>query len=315
MDDRITSIARRELGTAPERVVDVTEGLLHETYELRCDGREYVLQFATDATGDRRDSLHRGLNCYRLLQQSGLPVPEVVAETVGQGGENGYVLVTALPGETGERAISPERTRTAGRYLAEIHSARNFGSAGWLQFGNGKPTVRRFEEGSLRRRLRRTVDENAAVLREAGLVAVGDELDGLVDRLGDRVPESFRPVLCHNDYSPDNVLFRGNDVTGILDFDRACAGHSHRDLVKAANAFWMHDPSADWDVRESFYEGYRETGTTDLGGSFQRCEPLYRVETLADLVAGLLRMDGLSGYEREFYADRLVAAIDRVEEE
>ena len=107
MDDRITSIARRELGTAPERVVDVTEGLLHETYELRCDGREYVLQFATDATGDRHDSLHRGLNCYRLLQQSGLPVPEVVAETVGQGGTSRR---STAPGTSGAQAGSSSGT-------------------------------------------------------------------------------------------------------------------------------------------------------------------------------------------------------------
>lgn len=310
MEDEFASIAERELGAAPKSVSQVEEGLLHETYELECEGGEYVLQFSSDVDDDRADSLRRGLNCYVALQDSEIPVPEVVTETVREFGERAYTFVEKLPGETGERDISPERTRNAGRYLAKIHAFESFERAGQIRVEDGDPSVREFREGGPKPRMRRNVAESSEILRDGGLETVGKEVERLFDRSADP-SEAFRPVLCHDDYSPDNVLFRDGEVTGILDFDRAYSGHDQRDLAKAANGFWMHDPCAEWDVRERLYEGYREA--SELDRSFERNEPLYRVETLAGTVAGLLEMGELSEYEREFYSRRLLDAIERAE--
>ena len=312
MEDEIVSIADRELGETPIRVARIAEGLLHETYELDCDGGEYVLQFSSDADENRVDSLRRGLNCYVALQPSEIPVPRVVTETVRAFGGREYTLVEKLPGRTGERDVSPERTRDAGRHLARIHAERSFETAGRLRFEAREPSVSEFRDGSLKRRIRRGVEETSRILRDGGLETVGRGVERLFDRSGAELPGDFRPVLCHDDYSPDNVLFRDGEVTGILDFDRAYSGHDQRDLAKAANCFWMHDPCADWSVRGAFYEGYREVNEPD--GSFERNEPLYRAETLANIVASLLEMNELSEYEREFYAERILEAIERVEE-
>lgn len=43
-------------------------------------------------------------------------------------------------------------------------------------------------------------------------------------------------------------------------------------------------------------------------------ELLYRVKTIAGTVAGLLTMDELSEYEMEFYSERILEAVERVEE-
>lgn len=312
MEDEIVSIAERELGAAPVRVARVAEGLLHETYELECDGGEYVLQFSSGADDDRVDSLRRGLNCYVALQDSEIPVPGVVTETVREFDGRTYSLVEKLPGKTGERDVSPEKTRNAGRHLAKIHASKSFGTTGRIRFEDQGPSVREFREGSLKRRIRREIQKTSRILRDGGLETVGRAVENLFDRSGAELPEDFRPVLCHDDYSPDNVLFRDGEVTGILDFDRAYSGHGQRDLAKAANGFWMHDPCADWNVRATFYEGYREVNEQD--DSFERNEPLYRVETLASTVAGLLEMSELSEYEQKFYAERVLKSIERVEE-
>ncbi|WP_132057718.1 phosphotransferase enzyme family protein [Halorussus amylolyticus] len=309
--DEIVSIAERELGESPTEVTRVDAGLLHETYELDCAGGEYVLQFASDADKDRRDSLRRGLNCYAALQNSEIPVPNLVTEKMTAFDGRKYALVEKLPGKTAERDVSPEKVLNAGRYLAKIHNVRHFETAGWIRFDGGYPSVRRFREGSLKRRIQRTVEESSGVLREGGLETAGTEVERLFDRSGGDLPEEFRPVLCHDDYSPDNVLFRDGEVTGVLDFDRAYSGHNQRDLVKAANCFWMHDPCSNWDVRAKLYEGYREVN--DLDSSFDRNEPLYRVETLVEIVAGLLEMGELSEYERSFYSERLSDTLERAE--
>lgn len=311
MDAEIVSIVRRELGEPPDRVARVSEGLLHETYELGCDGEEYVLQFSSDATKGREDSSRRGLNCYVALENSEIPVPEVVTETVREFRGREYVLVGKLPGKSGERDISPERVRNAARHLARIHNVWSFEEAGWIRFEDRIPTVYESREGNPKRRLRDEVERSAKTIREGGLEAVASEVESAFDRFEGELPEEFRPVLCHDDYSPDNVLFRGGDVTGILDFDRTYSGHGHRDVAKAANCFWMHDPCADWNVRGKFYEGYRDAN--ELDGSFERCEPLYRVETLAGIVAGLLELGELSEYEKEFYSERIMEAAQRVE--
>lgn len=317
MHDEIVSIAKRELGEPPFEVTAVEEGLLHETYVLDCDGSEYVLQFASDADDDREDALRRGLNCYVVLRDSEVPVPAVVTEEVKEFDGRRYALVEKLSGETGERDVSPRRVRNAGRHLAKIHDATEFDSAGWIRFEDRSPSVREFRDGGLKQRILRSVADSTSVLRDGGLETAGKAVERVFDRTDEFLPDElppddFRPVLCHDDYSPDNVLFRGDEVTGIVDFDRAYAGHDHRDLVKAANCFWMHDPCSDWDVRAAFYDGYREVN--ELDRAFKRHEPLYRLETLAGIVAGLLDIDELSDYEREFYAARILDAVERVEE-
>ena len=310
-EDVIVSIVERELAATPSRVARIDEGVLHETYAIGCDEGEYVLQFSSDADEEREDSLGRGLRWYVALADSEIPVPGVVTETLRSFDGREYSLVERLPGETGERDISPERVRNAGRYLAKIHEFRSFETAGWIRFDDRGASVEAFGEGGPKPWILRRVSDSARMLRDGGLGEPGSELADAFERASADLPATFRPVLCHDDYSPDNVLFRGGAVTGVLDFDRAYAGHGQRDLAKAANCFWMHDPCADWDVRAALYEGYRDA--TELDDSFERTEPIYRAETLAEIVAGMLELDELSAYERAFYAERLLEAVERVD--
>lgn len=308
MDDRFEVIARRELGERPASVTRLDDGFRHDTFALACPSGEYVLQLSRDSD-DSADALERGLGCYVALRESTVPVPPVVTETVQEYDGRRYTLVERLPGESAELAVSPSKTRTAARCLAEIHDTWRFDAAGWLQFPDGSPSVSAFEAGSVRARVRRETEEHARVVRDAGLVSAADALGAFLDDGGADVPAATQPVLCHNDYSPDNVLFRDGDVTGVLDFDRAQAGDRHRDVASSATAFWLHDPGADWDPRDAFYDGYRDAAA--LGPDFDADEPQYRVESLAGAVAGLAKHRGLSEGERTFYDQRLVEAVDR----
>lgn len=309
MTDDIDTLVERELGERPERVTEIEEGLQHDTYRIHCDAGTYILHVA-EADEEVVDALRQGLYWYVALQDSAVPVPGVVTETVRKHDGRHYVLVEKLPGETAERDIDPERVHNAGRYLAKIHGFLTFERAGWIRFDDGDPVVEAFEAGSPRRWLMERLDERVRILRGKELETVGKDVERVFDRVGEHLPDTFQPVLCHSDYSADNVLFEEGTVTGILDFDYAYAGHDHRDIVKSANGFWMHDPTANWDVRSTFYEGYREE--TELDRSFERNEPLYRAETHAGTVAALLDMGELSDSEQEFYAGTIRDALERI---
>jgi aminoglycoside phosphotransferase (APT) family kinase protein len=311
MTDAVHTIVARELDQPPVRVERVEEGLLHETYRVRCGGTDYVLQFASGADEERADSLRRGVACYAALQDTEVPVPSLVTTPTAEFEGRRYALVEALPGASGERDVSPARARAAGRTLARIHDAVAFDTTGWLRVEGTELVAEPCSEpGRVQKRLR-DVRGDAVTLRDAGLTAAGDAVSALFAREDVRFPAVDRPVLCHGDYSPDNVLFRGDEVTGVLDFDRAHAGHRQRDLAAAGNAFWMHDPCSDWDPREAVYDGYR--AETDPGASFERAEPLYRAETLTRTIAGMVELGELSAYETAFYDDHIQKAVDRAE--
>ena len=312
MDDVIASIAERELGASPDSIERVEAGLLCETYEFGCNGEKYILQLSSGGDDDRTNALRRGLNCYVMLQATEIPVPTTVTERIRAFDGGWYSLVEKLSGETGKLDISPGKVRNAARCLARIHDVKSFETQGWIRFEDREPSVRPFRDGSLRRWILRTVEETSTTLQDGGMEPAGAAVERMLERKGEALSNDFTPVFCHNDFTPDNVLFENDEVAGILDFDRAHASHAQRDLTKAANGFWMHDPGVEWDVQATFYEGYREVN--ELDSSFEANEPLYRVETLARTVAGLLELRGLSTYEKEFYTEKILEAADRIED-
>lgn len=305
----VARIAEREFGAKPASISTVPEGLLHETFELECEDGTYILQVSPG--GEREGELRRGLQLYQFLENSNIPVPGVVTEQVRYHDGEAYSIVEKLPGESAKDDISPERVTAAGRHLAQLHDTQTFERTGWIGFEGDRVTVRPFEEGSQKNRVIERARHYSRLLQQNGLEPAGEEVANLIDLLRETLPEAGPPVLCHNDYSPGNILYRDSEITGVLDFDRAIAGHGQRDLVKAANAFWMHDPCVDWEVRERFYDGYGELRPIDE--SFRQLEPLYRVETLAETVGGMVELGELSEYEGDFYTERILEAVNRLD--
>lgn len=311
MEDAIARICERDLGAAPSSVEAVEEGLLHDTYEVRCGGTRYVLKFADGGTDDADDALGRGLGCYRLLADTAVPVPQVVTPSVAHHAGRRYTLVERLPGETATLEVTAERARLAGRCLALIHAAERFDRPGRLRFDGASATVSAFDAGGPARRLREDLAAGLRSLRAEGMDAAATAVEQRLDSLVGAVPEAERAVLCHGDYSPDNLLFADGTLTGVLDFDRSYAGPGARDLAWAATAFWMHDPEADWPVRQTLYDGYREVASP--GDDFAAVEPRLRVATTAEAVAGMAELEELSAYERGYYEERILEMAERLD--
>lgn len=313
--EKTREAVRRTVGERPEEVEEIDEGLIHETYSVKVDGRELIVQFS----GDEEDSssLEHNIRCYELFQDT-VPVPEPLTEQVETLEGKKFIVVENLPGETAESDITPEKTLEAGKALAKIHDKASFPHEGWMDLKQEDSTpeellegleLHRFEKGSLRRRkLDNMYSKKIPTLRENGF-EVAEEVEGFLRENESLFPKEFTAVPVHIDFSPDNVLFQEEKLTGVIDFDYMYAGLDVRDLAKSANSFWMHNPDADWNIRQKFYKGYRKI--RELPENFEELEAFFRIETLARLIASVIELDEMTEEEIEFYQGELKEELEK----
>lgn len=309
MKDKILSIAEKDLGETPKSFELVEEGLMHETYSLSYESRDYILQFSENDDEDH-SALEQCLNFYQLLEDSQIPVPKPVTEHVAVFEEESYTIVEKLPGNSMKSDITPEKVKKAGRMLAKIHDYRRFDRSGWIVFDKNDLNISEFEEGDQKQKILRDVEQKIQVYEEDGMTDLAETIENFFNSYSEELPEDFQPILFHDDFTPDNILYQNRKITGVIDWDFAFSGHDQRNLVKAANGFWMHDPGADWDIRETLYEGYQEI--RELDDSFQQNESIYRVETLFQLVGSMIKMNEFSQEEKDFYREEITEYIDRI---
>lgn len=306
MQEKIKSAFKQEFNEFPDSVERMTDGLKQETFSVEVDGNEYIIQFLEDDYKDH-NSLEHCLNCYKILQDFEIPVPRIITEQVREIEGKKYSIVEKGPGESMEQNISPEKVTQSGKMLAKIHNFRDFESEGWIKFEeDGMKTVD-FEESSQKQKNLKELKGNIRVFREEGFEEIADKMQEFSEKASEFIPEEVEPVFCHDDFSPDNIIWKNGEITGVIDFDTAYAGDRFRNITHSANAFWMHDPGADWNIREKFYEGYRTE--KNLGEKFDKLEPVYRVQTLIGLIAGMIKLDELSEDEKEFYEERILKQL------
>ncbi len=201
MKDKIKSAIFNEFGREPGKVEKAAEGLKHETYFVEVDGEEYVLQFLGEEREDH-NALSHCLDCYRLLEDV-VPVPSIVTPEPRKVEGHEYTVVEKLPGGNAELEITPEKVFNAGRTLARIHDYMEFEEAGWISFED-EVTVYPFEEGSLKRKIISDLEEKTEVYRKEGMKEVAAVVQKFIDSKIGGLPEKFVPVICHDDFSPDN---------------------------------------------------------------------------------------------------------------
>jgi Ser/Thr protein kinase RdoA (MazF antagonist) len=293
-------------GEKPENVEEISEGLKHETYTITVSGKEYILQFSGDEYDDH-ESLKQCLKMYELLSDT-VKVPEAATQEVQDIDGEKYTIVEKIEGESGEKNISPEKTRKAGRELAKIHDFTELEKEGWLEFKDEGLEVVEFEEGSLKQHYLTELEGKLQILKDEGLEDLAEKVEKFIEERKEVWPEEFTPVICHDDFTPDNTIYLDGEVNGIIDMDYAFSGLDARNIVKASNSFWMHDPAKEW-PREKFYQGYSEE--RPLPDNFEEMEEFFRIETLIQLVASLIDMEVLTEDQVEFYQEKIEEEMDK----
>lgn len=307
MNKSVESIIKKEIDLQPQRVTEIDEGIQHTTFEVVSEEAKYILQF-TDNEGRELNLLHKNAYWYNRLEDSRLPTPEVLSDGVERFEDKWYILVESLPGEDAGEDITKKRTTQAGQNLAKLHNYESFENFGFPEVSeNGDVSV---TSSNYQEWLIDMFEDSIDRFSEHDLDSLSGKLQSISEEFKSEIPSNLDLVICHNDYSPDNILYDENDrLTGIVDFDISYVGHRHRDTAKAANSFWMHDPLVSWDVRETFYRGYNEV--SELDESFYQNEGFYRLESLVVTISYLIDLGLLSEEEKvSFYENAIEDVIE-----
>ena len=182
------------------------------------------------------------------LADAGNPVPRMIADHDGDWlhmlAGRPACLIEFLPGVSLSHP-TPAKARAAGAAMGHMHAALT-GFTPTRANSMGVATWRPLFE-----RCGRDLDDISAGLH----AAIREALDGV---LGDWVDEGVPVGVIHADLFPDNVLMRGDQVTGIIDFYFACTDVRAYDLAVMHTA-WSFDATGavfDAAIGHALMEGY-----------------------------------------------------------
>ncbi len=214
--DRLHALPFRE---GPLEVTPLAGGITNQNFLVRDAGSRYVARVCRELPQlgiDRRNEAACQLAAARL----GLG-PEIVFR------EDGLMISRHLPGRTlSARDLRDQATITrVARLLRRLHDAEGTIVGHFLHFCPFQ-TIR-------------TYAHTAEILKArlpTNLVGLLDDARSLAGRVG-----PFRPVLCHNDMLPANLLDDG-DRLWLVDWEYAGMGHPLFDLASvSANAGFGED--------------------------------------------------------------------------
>ena len=162
-------------------------------------------------------------------------------------------IVTFLEGMWPRRP-QPRHCAEVGRALARMHLA-----------GNGFAMTRR---NSLSVRDWRSLLDRCEDRADEVAPGLADELSQALVRLEAGWPDDLPVGLIHADLFPDNVFFRGDGLSGLIDFYFACTDFLAYDLAICLNA-WCFEPDRQFNVTKarlllSHYAGERQIDQREL---------------------------------------------------
>jgi homoserine kinase type II len=223
----------------------IAEGVENSNYLLKAERGSYILTLFEKRVAKSDLPFFLGFMDYIAARgvKSARPIPMRGGETLGTLCGRPAALIEFLDGISSDPP-SVAQSRNAGAALAQLHVA-----------GDGFSGERRNDLGpgawpGLLDAARPRADEV-----QKGLAAL---LDGQLSETLARWPEGLPGGVIHADLFPDNVLFVGDEVSGLIDFYFACTDSFAYDLAVMINA-WCFDKTGAFEAEKSaaLIEGYQ----------------------------------------------------------
>ena len=229
----------------------ITAGTINTNLAVDLVGGRYFLRVNE---GKALPDVKREASVVEHLSARGVPTPPAVRAAGGEpwlAWRGLYIsLFPWVPGQVlGRAEVNPAHARQAGAALARMHQAG-------ADFPD--PSPGRYEPAEIDRRFAAIA---AAAAQDAELNAAAAELGPELDRLwASRLPDL--PLgLIHGDLFIDNVLFDGDRLTALLDFEQASWGRLAYDLAVTVLAFGFGRDDFRPEPTRAVVEGYASVRT------------------------------------------------------
>jgi homoserine kinase type II len=215
----------------------IAEGVENSNFLLRTDGGTYFLTLFEKRV-DPAD-LPFFIALMEHLARAGIACPTPIKAHDGEAlrrlAGRPAVIVSFLDG-LWPRRIQPYHCAGVGDALARLHRAGG-------SFAMTRPNNLSLDGW---RRLSAGIRDRADEVR-AGLAA---EIAGELDVLGQAWPRDLPSGVIHADLFPDNIFFRGEKVSGLIDFYFACTDALAYDLAICLNA-WCFENDGSFNVTKA----------------------------------------------------------------
>ncbi|MBF0308934.1 MAG: homoserine kinase [Magnetococcales bacterium] len=229
------------------RLEGIAQGIVNSNYRLQTTQGGYILTLI-ESSGPETD-LPYLLALQAHLGRAGLPVPVPVANRSGncqhrlKGKET--LLANELPGSS-PLVPNAAQCHQGGAVMARMHRS----SAGFTP-RRDNPMSMSVLLAKVARLQPRLQEDDPDLMR-----CLEEEFENAGRGF---YFESLPTGLCHADLFPDNTLFQGDALTGLIDFHYACHERFLLDLATAINAWCFQETEARFDNErvQALWAGYR----------------------------------------------------------
>ena len=236
-DEELTAfVAQYEIGE-PLSCKGIAEGIENSNYLLAAKGGTYILTLYEKRVDGADLPFFLGL--MEHLGARGVPCPTPLKGRDGQMLRTlcgrPAAIVTFLDGMW-PRRITPEHCAHLGEAMAHMHLAgRDFhlGRANALSVDGWRPLL----------------DASAARAEEVR-PGLAEDLEAELDDLERHWPAGLPSGVIHADLFPDNVFFRADHLSGIIDFYFACSDFFAYDLAICLNA-WCFETDGSFNITKA----------------------------------------------------------------
>lgn len=285
-----------------------------ELYLVKRDKKDFILKIRDFKHLEASWFKKEPLMIEKLREETDLPVPRVIEHNLRHSPP--YFLMEKLEGEPfsdKKQDYDPETLETlvyeAGRALAKIHSSMNYENYGFIMENSVEleKTNQDWNET-----FKAIVEDKLDGFEDTEFGNYKQDAENFIDRELDIMGKPAAPVLGHNDFRPGNLLVKGEDIVGIVDWARAFSTDPLYELVTAELNFMneLENIIPEEGISIEFRNGY--SSIREIEDS--RREEVYALTSLLGLMKGFSIHWGdlLTEDERKEKANYLSNRLERI---